>query len=104
MYKKYMQAMGVQESAAPTLAGPSGVDNPPASTSTSSAPCFIAIAPPVSPFEQLDLQQPFEPPPQYSRFDAAVPAPQVPLPFLLLCFLTHLRPPDMQSSGSSAAL
>ncbi|KAK9918746.1 hypothetical protein WJX75_006516 [Coccomyxa subellipsoidea] len=59
-----------QEIAAPTLTGPSGVTNPPASISTS-APCFIAIAPPLSPFEQLDLQQAFDPPRRYSRFDSA---------------------------------
>lgn len=56
--------------AAPALVGPSGVTDGSSSAATS-APTFIPIAPPMSPFEQLNLQQAFDPPPLYGRLNAA---------------------------------
>ncbi|BDA49200.1 probable serine/threonine-protein kinase SIS8 [Coccomyxa sp. Obi] len=56
--------------AAPALVGPSGVTDLSSSAATS-APTFIPIAPPMSPFEQLNLQQPFDPPPLHGRLNSA---------------------------------
>ncbi|CAL8464074.1 g3609 [Coccomyxa elongata] len=56
--------------APPALVGPSGVTDS-ASSAATSAPTFIPVAPPMSPFEQLNLQQAFEPRPLHGRLNPA---------------------------------
>lgn len=56
--------------AAPALVGPSGFTHS-ASSAATSAPTFIPVAPPMSPFEQLNLQQAFEPRDPHGRLNPA---------------------------------